>query len=204
VNIIEKYDDRINGVLETFDRIIINGYLTNLCSYKKFMYYLIENDVKLVDFKEFASAQTELLCRHMENYVKERGVALQYLSSGKLSKEDLAKQEYDKGSSRSGLIAAFSAVELCNTITVQPNRETQRLEITSRPTKCKHYYLYYNDEEFGWMYFKIQTWFPYNAQVYMNGREYLSRLLDTHDITYTMYGNSFSYIENMEKAQELA
>ena len=54
-------------------------------------------------------------------------------------------------------------------MTVKPNHETQNLEVTSRPTKCKHYYFYYNDDEFGLMYLKIQTWFPYNVQIYING-----------------------------------
>lgn len=44
-----------------------------------------------------------------------------------------------------------------------------------------HYYFYYNDEEFGWMFLKIQTWFPYNIQIYLNGQEYLSRLLSKED-----------------------
>ena len=89
-------------------------------------------------------------------------------------------------------------------MTVKPNHETQNLGVTSRPTKCKHYYLYYNDDEFGLMYLKIQTWLPYNVQIYINGREYLSKLLDKNNIKYEMYNNSFSYIDDFSKAQELA
>lgn len=80
-------------------------------------------------------------------------------------------------------------------MTVKPNREIQKLEVTSRPTKCKHYYFYYNAEEFGLMYLKIQTWFPYNVQIYINGREYLLKILDKNNIKYEIYNNSFSYIE---------
>lgn len=54
------------------------------------------------------------------------------------------------------------------------------------------------------MFLKIQTWFPYNVQIYLNGREYLSRRLKAEDISYSMYNNSFSYIEDFERAQELA
>jgi hypothetical protein len=54
------------------------------------------------------------------------------------------------------------------------------------------------------MFFKIQTWFPFNAQIYINGREYLSKLLDEENIEYEMYNNSFSNIEDFEKAQEIA
>ena len=54
------------------------------------------------------------------------------------------------------------------------------------------------------MFLKIQTWFPYNVQIYINGREYLSKVLDKNNIKYEMYNNSFSYIENFEEAQKLA
>ena len=77
-------------------------------------------------------------------------------------------------------------------------------EVASRTTKCKHYYFYYNDPEFGWMFLKIQTWFPYNIQIYLNGREYLSRLLAKEGLSFSMYNNSFSYVEDFQKAQELA
>ena len=62
MNIIEKCGDKINGVLETFDRMIINGYILQLCNYRQFLFYLIQNDVKLVDFNKFAQEQTESLC----------------------------------------------------------------------------------------------------------------------------------------------
>jgi len=183
--------------------MLINGYFSHLFNYNKFLYYLIENDVKLKDFKEFASAQTGLLCTHVEDYIKGNGIELRYLASGKISKEETARQIFARDTSKTGLIAAFSAVEPCNTMTVAPNRETKKLEVTSRATRCKHYYLYCNDEEFGWMFFKIQTWFPYNAQIYINGREYLSKLLDKDGTKYEMYGNSFSRIEDFGRAQEL-
>lgn len=41
-------------------------------------------------------------------------------------------------------------------------------------------------------------------QVYINGREYLSKQLDKHGIQYNRYDNSFTYISDVEKAQELA
>lgn len=204
MNIIEKFSDKINGVLQTFDRVLINGYLSHLFNYNKFLYYLIENGVKLKDFKDFAREQTELLSAHIEDYIKGNDVDLQYLASGKINKDEVARQAFARNISKTGLIAAFSAVELCNTMTVVPNRETKRLEVASRPTKCKHYYLYYNDEEFGWMFFKIQTWFPYNAQIYINGTEYLSKLLDKDGIGYKMYSNSFAQIEDFSRSQELA
>ena len=59
MNIVEQNKEKINGILETFDRMIINGYSLNLCNYRHFLYYLIQNDVKLVDFDRFAQKETE-------------------------------------------------------------------------------------------------------------------------------------------------
>ena len=204
MNILEQNKEKINGVLETFDRMIVNGYLLNLCNYRQFLYYLIQNNIKLKEFDKFAQEQTKSLCDHIEKYVNDNDVDVIYLNSGKIDKDEIARKAFDNNPNKVGLISCLSTVEICNTMTVKPNHETQKLEVTSRPTKCKHYYFYYNDEEFGWMFLKIQTWFPYNVQIYINGREYLSRIFDKNDVKYEMYNNSFSYIDNFEKAQKLA
>ena len=204
MNIIEQNKEKINGILETFDRMIINGYILQLCNYRQFLYYLIQNNIKLKDFDKFALSQTESLCNHINEYIKENNCETIYLNSGKIDKSEIVENELNKNSKQLGLITALSTVEICNTMTVKPNHETQQLEVTSKPTKCKHYYFYYNDSEFGLMYLKIQTWFPYNVQIYINGREYLSKLLDKNNVKYEMYNNSFSYIEDFDKAQELA
>lgn len=204
MNILEQNKEKINGILETFDRMIVNGYLLNLCNYRHFLYYLIQNGVKLKDFNQFALKQTDSLCKNIETYVKKNHAEIHYLNSGKIDKDEFARSIFDNNQNKVGLITALSTVEICNTMTVKPNHDTKQLEVTSRPTKCKHYYFYYNDKEFGWMYLKIQTWFPYNVQIYINGHEYLSKIFDKENIKYEMYHNSFSYIEDFDKAQKLA
>lgn len=204
MNIIEQNNKKIKGKLETFDRVIINGYLRDLISTSGFGYYLNKNNVLLKDFKKFADSETQKLCTHIEEYIKNQDVDLTYLSSPKINKDEEANKIFKQNPNKVGLIAAFSTVELCKTTTVVKNHNAQKLEVAHRDTKCKFFYLYFNDEEFGWMFLKIQTWFPYNVQIYINGHEYLSKLLDKNNIKYSMFNNSFSDIEDFDKAQELA
>lgn len=204
MDILKQLDGKINGTLETFDRVIINGYLQHLHNFRLFLYYLIQKNILLKDFDSFAKKQTDTLCSHIESYIQDQGSSLEYLNSGQIDKGELARQRYEQDPDKTGLVCAFSAVEPCKTITVKPNHNTKHSEVTSRTTKCKHCYFYYNDEEFGWMFLRIQTWFPYNVQIYLNGHEYLSRLLMAEGIPYSMYNNSFSYIEKFDRAQELA
>ena len=47
MDILKQFEGKINGTLETFDRIIINGYLQQLHSFRLFLYYLIQKKILL-------------------------------------------------------------------------------------------------------------------------------------------------------------
>lgn len=73
MDILKQFEGKINGTLETFDRIIIDGYLQQLHSFRLFLYYLIQKHVLLKDFQSIASQQTAALCNHIESYIQEQG-----------------------------------------------------------------------------------------------------------------------------------
>ena len=76
MDILKQFEGKINGTLETFDRIIINGYLQRLHSFRLFLYYLIQKEVLLKDFNSFAVQQTDILCNHIETYIRGQGCTL--------------------------------------------------------------------------------------------------------------------------------
>ena len=85
----------------------------------------------------------------------------------------------------------------------RPNRQTRRLEVVRRPRKCLHYYLYLIDPEFGWMHVRLQTWAPYEIQVYVNGREWLARQLDAAAIGYRRSDNKIIAVDEVEAVAAL-
>ena len=119
---IEQNKEKINGILSTFDRMIVNGYLLPLQNPRLFLYYLIQNDIKLKDFDKFAESQTSMLCNHIDKYVEDNNVKAQYLRDISTNKDELARKEWQNTPNKYGLIASFSVVELCRTMTVSPNR----------------------------------------------------------------------------------
>src|SRR3989304_2236260 len=76
-----------------------------------------------------------------------------------------------------------------------------KLEVIRRRTKCLHYYFYYLDAELGFIHIRLQSWFPFQLQVYVNGRECLSRYLDQQGIAYERYDNTFTQIDDLAAAQ---
>ena len=204
MNIIEKYSDKIKGILSGFDRIIINGYSRQLNNCRQFLFYMIQNGCNLVDFNSFAEEHTKSLCDHIDKLVAEQNRPTEFIMSSKVSKDEVARKIFQESPVEEGLVCCISSIEVCDTMTVKGNKKTKRLEVTRRSTKCKYYYLYMIDKDFGWMYLKIQTWFPFNVQIYLNGREYICRQLEKEGIQYERYNNSLIDIENIERAQEIS
>ncbi len=60
------------------------------------------------------------------------------------------------------------------------------------------------DRDFGLMHVRLQTWFPFGLQIYINGREYLKRQLDKEGIKYKSYQNSITWTEDPKRAQQLS
>jgi hypothetical protein len=86
---------------------------------------------------------------------------------------------------------------------VSPNRETKKLELHKKVRKCLWVYHYWIDAEFGFMSARIQTWFPFDIYVCLNGREWCARQLDRAGVSYHREENCFLWVEDLEKAQRL-
>jgi len=197
------HQDDIVGTLSMFDRMIFKGYLTGFFPKGAFGAYLWRKGVLLKDFSALVQERTRELKAHLEGLAEKAGRPVQYLASAKTSKEDLARTIAERDGITEGLVCVFSALETCMSFDVQGNRTTHKLEVVRRQRKCLHHYLYYQDTEFGLMHIRLQSWFPFDIQVYINGREWLARQLDQRGIAYKRYDNKLTDIADLGTAQSL-
>lgn len=201
--ILEQFKDKINGTFAFFDRMIIKGHIRQFFSTSGKGFFLSEQNVLLKDFSAYASQVTSDIVTYVEKMAEETHRPLRYLTSAKIPKEQTAMEMLKDDPVEEGLICILSVVEYCQTLQPIKNRNG-RLELRNVDRKCKYYYLYYLDSHFGFMHVKLQTWFPFLIQVYINGREMMKHVFDENGITYKMYDNSFYEISDIAKAQELA
>jgi hypothetical protein len=54
------------------------------------------------------------------------------------------------------------------------------------------------------MHLRLQTWFPFLINICLNGRQWLARQMTKAGLKFEQRDNCFSWIEDLEKAQELA
>jgi len=200
---------RIVGSLSAFDRLIFKGHLTSLFPAGAFERLLRAEGILLEDFGGYVERVTQRIKAHLEALADRAGRPVVYLGSASTkrsgrSKDDIARAIAEQDGITEGLVCVLSTLETCWSFEVRGNHRTHRREVVRRKRKCLHYYVYLIDEEFGWMHVRLQSWFPFTIQVWVNGREWLARELDQEGIGYTRYLNSFQDIEDLERAQQLA
>jgi hypothetical protein len=198
---LERHGESISGTIETFDRVIFKGHLNGFFPLGAFGRYLWQRNVLLKDAGRFFEAETRRIRDHITSLAAAAARPVEYLAGASThrsgtSKEARAREIAARDGVTEGLVCVLSVVEPCRSFTVVPNRQTQRLEVVHRPRKCLHSYLYLIDPEFGWMHVRLQTWAPYEIQVYVNGREWLARQMDRAGIGYRRSDNKITGVDD--------
>jgi len=184
--------------------MIIKGHILQLFSDSGKRYFLSKENVLMKDYGDYAEKVTKSIKENIEDITIKTGLPLIYLNSSKISKEGTAQDILKRDPVSEGLICVLSTLEMGPSVEVKKNRETNKLELINGQRKCLYYYFYYLDKEFGFMHVKLQSWFPFGIQVYVNGREYISKQLDKACISYSRYDNCFVQIDDIEAAQKIS
>jgi hypothetical protein len=191
------------GVLHGFDRLIFRGHLRQLSYVHGMDCYLAANHVLLKDFKAHALQQTAALLDASLARAQAAGRPVLYLNSTTIAKDDTARQIACRDDVRDGLICVLKCVEPCWTFEVHRDRARRLLQLRGKPGKCLHVYHYLNHPLFGLMHVRVQTWFPFAVQVYVNGREWLCRQLEQAGVPYQRRDNKIVAVEDFTRAQAL-
>jgi hypothetical protein len=195
-----KHQDKITGMISCFDRIMFKGYLP-ISSPEGMEGFMNRQGVLFKNFKRFASSCSEGLKAHAQDTAQKAGRPFEYIYSC-VRKEELAREIALRDGITQGLVCVFSVVEACTSFKLKYGQGKPRLA-TSRP-RCLCLYFYYMDKEFGFMHVRLQTWFPFTIQVYINGHEWLARKMTRHGIAYTQVENAFTHIDDCKRAQRFA
>jgi hypothetical protein len=152
-SLIERYDDRIAGVLSCYDRLVITGTLPVwLCYAAGMTEYLNANGIRIFDYQEFAKT--------LRDRVRERAASLAAeaeVTIGHIGKDVVARVLAERGD-HPGLVHIISAMEACDAYKPWHDKQTHKTFIRPDSGKCLHYYFYFQDAKFGLIYLRVPTW----------------------------------------------
>jgi hypothetical protein len=191
-----------------FDRVIFKGHFNQFFPAGALGRFLFSMGILLIHFGEYVKETSAQLKARAQQMAEAAGCPYIYLNEARThrngrSKEALAREIAERDGITEGLVCVLATLETANSFGVHKNNATSKLEAFSQLRKCLHFYFYWIDPEFGWMHVRLQSWFPFSIQIYVNGREWLGRQLDKAGIAYERYDNSFTRIDDVDAAQKL-
>jgi hypothetical protein len=198
-----KYADRLVGTLSGFDRLVFRGTLRRLSFVEGLQVYLSQRKVLLKEFGAHAQAVTERIKQAALAAAQAEELPVQYLGSAQTSKEEVARQIARERGVTAGPVCLLTCVEPFVGYDIYRNAAKKRLELVSRYRKCLHYYWYERHPECGFLSVRLRTWFPFDVQICLNGREWLARQLDGAGLSYQRHDNCFTDVADFAQAQAL-
>jgi hypothetical protein len=201
----ERYAERIAGVIECPDRVVIMGTLPTACYADGMTRFLSARNVRIFDYFEFTKPLKDSIHENAKRIAAEAGLEIEFIRKLKsFRKEQRIQQILAKRGDHPGLVHVFSAMETCTSYKPWHDKTTGRTFLKPDSGKCLHYYFYFVDEELGLCYLRVPTWCPFRLQFYFNGHNWLARQLDKRGIGYRMLDNAFLDIDDWNEAQRLA
>lgn len=195
------------GVLSTFDRMLFRGDLTKFRPLGALRLFLGRHGVLMKDFARYATQVSGELKAHAQQLAAQAGRPYEYIPHSMTaatghSKEECVRAIAARDGVTEGLVCVLATLELGGSFELRKQKDG-KLELIPHQRKCLHFYFYYMDPEFGFMHIRLQSWFPFQIQVYVNGHEWLARAMDRKGIGYQKDDNCFPKIEDLEAAQAL-
>src|SRR5436305_13116784 len=196
-----KFASSIIAVLGGHSRIISNGHLPS--SDEAHLNRFVDHALRIPrkDFLAFAEQQSELLVTSAKNFAARHGAPYVYLQ-GRHRKEDLVRQQIRDRRLSDGLVCVLCCQETCRTVKLRYGDGRPRLVFTRRPQRVLYYY--FLDPQFGLRHVRVQTWFPFTTQVYVNGHDWLARQLHAAGVGFVQQDNAFTQLDDPARAQSLA
>jgi hypothetical protein len=193
----EYYENFLDGTYDCVDRIILSGYFISAQSGGGFRLWwrdLMGGDDSLdkTHLMRFAGR----FSRRIHAFTKERGIPLIHCHRDD-RKHELAKEYFPKDPTFRGVFCILAGRAPA------PVRDIQRfssgaINITRKTPQpyVNHYSFHIMDPEWGHMVIKLCPHPPFNAQIMLNGHEYVANLAKREKISFTKEGNCFTDVSN--------
>lgn len=198
---LESFAQLVSWVLSCFDRVIFKGYLPFHSEgyLNSWVDYTLR--IRRTEFIKQLGLKSQELVDHAMALAEQAGRPYEY-RQGWFRKERFIQDIARRDNVTEGLIAVLCVQETCRTVKLAYGEERPHLKFARRPQRVLYYYFF--DRNFGLMHVRLETWFPYTVQVYVNGHDWLARQMAKRGLNFTQHDNCFTQLEEPQKAQQLA
>jgi hypothetical protein len=200
----DRYAERLQGVLNCYDRIVITGTLPGVCFAQGMTAFLNSEHIRIFDYPRFAEPLRERLRSQAQGLADQYGVRIESVAKAHVRKEDWVANVLAERGDQPGLVHSLSAMETCPSSAPWHHKQTHQTFLRPTQGTCLHDYFYFMDAEGGRCYLRVPTGCPFKLQFYCNGHSWLARRLAAAGIEAVMADNWFIRSDDCAHAQGLA
>ena len=144
--------------------------------------------------------------RAIKQFVRRESVDLIRFAKGQ-RKDDVAKTYLQKFEGDEGVLFIGKAQEKFNAFRMIKKLSTHTGQpypwLIRSPVMCNQYYFYLFDKDFGPLFLKFGSYFPYTARLCLNGHEYAKRQLAKEGIAFEALDNGVLQCDDPIRLQEI-
>jgi hypothetical protein len=180
-SVAEILDHHVTFELEAIDRMYLNAYVPSLQTGAGFVYFLKTQLGVRVPSTVMVAPMSYRFVAALKRFVETEGVDLVTFKKGQ-RKDDIAKKYLAAFQGEEGVLFVGRAQEKASVFRTEKRRDARGTYpwIIRSTTPVSHYYVYLVDRDFGPLFIKFCTYFPYAAKVCLNGHEWLKPQLTRH------------------------
>jgi hypothetical protein len=205
-SVAEILDNHVTFELEAIDRMYLNGYVPSLQTGGGVVYFLKQHLGARVPSTMMVAPLSERFVQAIERFVETEGLDLVTFEKGQ-RKDDVAQEYLASFPGEEGVLFVGKAQEKASVFRTERRRNADGSTypwIYRSTTPVNHYYFYLLDRDFGPLFIKFCSYFPYAMKVCLNGHEWLKRQLTHRDIAYEPLDNGIRSTENAPRVQRIA
>src|SRR6267378_378551 len=205
-SVAEILDQHVTFELEAIDRMYLNGYVPSLQSGGGVVYFMKQHLGARVPSTTMVAPLTKRFVDAMERFAETTGVDLVTFAKDQ-RKDDVAHKYLAAFTGDEGVLFIGKAQEKASVFRTEKRRNADGSTypwIYRSTTPVNHYYVYLLDRDFGPLFIKFCSYFPYAVKVCLNGHEWLKRQLTQRGIAYEPLDNGVRSSDDAARVQRIA
>lgn len=193
--------------VECMDRIYLNAYQPMLQTGGGVTYFFKKHRGAQVASTTLMAPMTRDFVKRIHLFAKDNEIEFERFKKG-VRKDDVTRERLRHFEEPEGVMYIGIAQEKFSTFRVEQkiNVETGTAFpwLSRSSVMCNQYYFYLVDADFGPLFIKFSSYFPYTARICLNGHEYLKRQLDKRGVAYEALDNGILSCDQPALIQRLA
>ena len=205
-SVAEILDHHVTFELEAIDRMYLNGYVPSLQTGGGVVYFMQQHLGARVPSTTMVAPLTKRFVEAMERFAETAGVDLVTFEKDQ-RKDDVAQKYLAAFTGDEGVLFIGKAQEKARVFRTEKRRNADGSTypwMIRSTVPVNHYYVYLLDRDFGPLFIKFCSYFPYAVKVCLNGHEWLKRQLTQRAIAYEPLDNGIRSTTEAARVQRIA